>query len=518
MSKLKVVFVLLLVSLIGIVVVLVFMRFGPGVSGDSVTYIRGARNIYTGRGYAILKGNGELEPISGFPPMYSLFLIPLEILGWDIYFLAGLMNGALLGVNTYLLMLIIYRTRKSLGLAILGGLLFISSDAAVLTHGWILSEPLYLTLMLLSILLLMIYFERREIIWIVSMAIMIGIASLARYIGVIMLPAIIIVVSLFRRKSWQTLVLHQITISLVALTPLVVWFARNITFAGSAANRVIEFRMIRRELAWLYLTEISSWFAPGHLPFGEAIRATLAVAIAIGLPVYLIINYYQHTKPLHGGITELPQLVKWVSFLYMVGHVIIILMNSFFLDAATTLSAPSRYLLPTYICAILFFLVAGSDLARQFERVPKIRLLLAGYTLLVIGFQSIPLFLKIREASIYNGYTGFILQNPDVSRSVNDINPAVPVVSNNPELIYYISGRSAYMRPIRFDPYQMMVREDYLMQLQFVQSLLDQGGIYVQLKYPTQEEASVIEDLDLRAMFSHANKGYFYTYGNDDDL
>ena len=210
MSKLKVVFVLLLISLLGIVVVLVFMRFGPGVSGDSVTYIRGARNIYAGSGYAILKGNGELEPISGFPPMYSLFLIPLEILGWDIYFLAGVMNGALLGVNTYLLMLILYRTRKSLGLAILGGLLFISSDAVVLTHGWVLSEPLYLTFLLLSILLLMIYFERREIIWIFSMAIMIGIASLARYIGVIMLPAIIIVVSLFRRKPWQTFALHQL--------------------------------------------------------------------------------------------------------------------------------------------------------------------------------------------------------------------------------------------------------------------------------------------------------------------
>ena len=69
-------------------------------------------------------------------------------------------------------------------------------------------------------------------------------------------------------------------------------------------------------------------------------------------------------------------------------------------------------------------------------------------------------------------------------------------------MIYVFVKRPAYMRPIYYDSYTLNYRDDYDEQLAFVQSLLDDGSVYVQLRDPREQERQVIEDLDLELLYS----------------
>jgi len=506
----RVILILSLIAILGMGIVSVFTRHGPGVSGDSVTYVMGAENLVAGNGFSRIEGSGEIEPISGFPPFYSLFLTPVVMLENNSYVISGLLNIGLMGLNTLMIMYIIYRSTNSVWPSIFSGLVLISSDAIVQTHGWVLSEPLYLTLLLLSVLTLLRYIRQRGFAWLILLGVITAVASLTRYTGFVLLPAIIVILLIFDHSSKRSLALRLSIYILVASTPLMVWYFRNLNSAGTALNRVIEFHMMRKELAFQYLSEISSWFSPGYLPLDEILRAMLSISLAAGFFGYFL--FRERKRGMRNSTTnpDTKHVVMWISLLYITGHIGVLLINSFFLDAATTSSAPARYLLPAYIFVLIFCFVTGYELLRKIGSGSMWRWLIAGYLLVVIGTQGIPLNNKLKDASIYVGYSGFHLRHPDVAKSLKDIDLDVPIVSNNPELIYFLSGRTAYMRPIRYDPYQMKERDDYIDQLEFVQSLLDTGGIYVQLKPPSQGLEEIIADLGLALMFSHANAGYFY--------
>ena len=69
-------------------------------------------------------------------------------------------------------------------------------------------------------------------------------------------------------------------------------------------------------------------------------------------------------------------------------------------------------------------------------------------------------------------------------------------------MVYVFTERPAYMRPISFDVYKLTNREDYSEQLEWVQSLLNGGGVYVQLRDPSPDDIEAIEDLDIEVRYS----------------
>ncbi len=56
-------------SLAGFILVIALTRSGPGVSGDSIWYLQGAKSLLSGHGYSIQRADGFL-PIAMFPPFY----------------------------------------------------------------------------------------------------------------------------------------------------------------------------------------------------------------------------------------------------------------------------------------------------------------------------------------------------------------------------------------------------------------------------------------------------------------
>src|SRR3990172_3099143 len=121
-------FWLALVALCGgaIILLLVVTRWGIGLSPDSAIYIAGARSLLEGHGISFPLGAGRWQPITAWPPFYSIVLAVLGLPGVDPWIGARFLNAVLLGANAILTALIL---RRVLGggevIPFLGALLFL---------------------------------------------------------------------------------------------------------------------------------------------------------------------------------------------------------------------------------------------------------------------------------------------------------------------------------------------------------------------------------------------------------
>ena len=136
---------LILLGLIGVAIIIYTTNWGIGLFGrDSFNYISAARNLAKGFGYVFPLDNNTVAPITHYPPLLSIILAFFEFLGADALVTARYLNALLFGLSTALTGILIYRTTKSEGFAILGALLFSSVVVFIELHSWALSEPLFL--------------------------------------------------------------------------------------------------------------------------------------------------------------------------------------------------------------------------------------------------------------------------------------------------------------------------------------------------------------------------------------
>ena len=85
-------FGLALLALFGMVLIYQITPMGMGMVNDSVAYLRGARNILDGEGYTRFVGDGTLDPITHFPPMFSFVMVSVGIFGMDVLRAARFIN------------------------------------------------------------------------------------------------------------------------------------------------------------------------------------------------------------------------------------------------------------------------------------------------------------------------------------------------------------------------------------------------------------------------------------------
>jgi 4-amino-4-deoxy-L-arabinose transferase-like glycosyltransferase len=474
-----------------------FTRFGPGASGDSVYYIMGAENIRRGNGFSRISGGGEIKPITGFPPFYPAVLSLFFSEGANQFTSAKLVNAVLFGCNVLLCLVMLYRYTRSILAATIGGLLLVSADTILLWHGWVMSEPLFVFLFLLAIYSFLEYFESRKVVWLIISGLAGGSAIITRYVGIALFPALALMALCFNHRTWKRRIWDSFLLTIFLLAPLLYLMLANTSDGGSGINRQITFHMMRPEIAWQYITEISSWFAPGNLPIDQIIRAVIALSIAFGIPVLFFKIFFREVTSFRIDQEKPYTILPWSLVVFIVAYLGVLLINSLFLDAGTTLSAVPRYLMPVYVAVILLFVSISFRLLTINPNKRVVRysgILYAGVLVAASLLQTVEL---VNNPALYVGYSGIIISNSTLLEALKAVDQETIVISNNPEMVYFLMGRPAYMRPILFDHYSLQYRQDYQEQIEFTQSLLDQGAAYIQMRDPSQEEGDVIQELEL---------------------
>ena len=495
-----------LMAVTGAALVLYLTRFGPGAGGDSTAYLMGAENLLNGNGFSRYSGGYEIRPITGFPPFYSVTLAMVGALDVPLFQASRWLNALIFAANISLVGGMVFWLTRSFVAPVLAGLLFLARTTQLELHAWVMSEPLFVLLSLVVICLLGLYFDRQRTRWLIAAAAVTVLATLTRYVGAALIGAGVIGILAFGPLRLSRRIREVAIFAGLSAIPVYMWLLRNRAVGGTLVNREVNYHPMEPDLIRLFMADISSWFVPHAVPLPMMVRAALAIFIAGGVLLGLMITLsrtwmkWDRTRFEITGPRPVLSSVPWLLVLYTAGNLAILWVNSTWLDAATTAAAPPRYLAPVFVTTLILFSIVVAHVVGR-PGAPRVASkLVTGYALVLFAFFAAGSLVMVRDPLPNLGYTGRKYMWPEVVDHLERIPEKVPIISNNPEMIYILAGRPAYVRPISFDPYRGELREDYQKQFAQLETQLASGAVFVVFDEIEADDQEVIERFNLQLL------------------
>lgn len=483
----------LFLCVLGAFLILYQTRFGPGTTGDSVHYLMGAENLLEGNGFSRFSGGGEIRPITMFPPFYSFVLAGLKFTGLDLYQGVRILHATLFAANLFLVAFLISRYTRSYWASLLGCLLILVARDLVYYHSWVLTEALFVFLMLLVIYLLAKYLDNERSTLLFLASALLGCATLTRYVGLSMTMAGVVSILLLSRTNWKRRLVDCFILGGVSLIPAILWLRRNAAVAGSTVNRSLIFHPMSSELIRAYRAEISFWFVPKQVDVPHSLRRALMLLLAVPGPALFFFLEIKEKLLKRREPRQTFWTLPWILAFFVVSYVVLLFLNLTLFDAISDFNTVPRYLVPVYVSAVILFILAFH---RILERWKQWRVLQIG--VLAIGFVLIGLYahrtLGIIQDPISNiGYTGLKEQRPETVEMLKSIEASSPIISNDPEMVYILGDRTAYLFPLKVDYHTTQEREDYEQQIEATRDKLNQGGVIVLFSPMRESELEVVD-------------------------
>jgi len=427
----------------------------------------------------------------------------------DLFEGARILNAIFFGGTIFLTSLLIFRFTKSLGAAIIGSALILTSLSLVDIYSMVMTEPLFIFLMLLAILTLVRYLDTQKFYLLLISGSMVSLLIMTRYVGLSLLGAGGLSILLLSRTHWKRRLLDCVVFAGLTIAPLYVWLSRNASVDGSAVNRELIYHPMQPTLLRVFIAEVLSWFVPRILGLPRSLRNILAVILMIpwmGLYYFREVwSFFKKKGETRKDFWTLP----WVLTFYVGSYIAILILNSTLLDAGTTLSAPSRYLTPVFVAVVMIFVIAIHKLVERHGRglVPKVLVLLAGATLVAI--YSIQVIEQVRDPFSVGGFFEYKTKRAEAVPEFESLTPDVPIISNNPEMVYVMANRTAYMWPIQFDVYKLEDRDDFDVQIEATREKLLGGGVLVIFGWPEEAERLVFDLLETEQLAHYIDVSFW---------
>jgi len=229
------------------------------------------------------------------------------------------------------------------------------------------------------------------------------------------------------------------------------------------------------DLLEIYKYEIGNWFLLHRLITWDQ-RFLIAVLIAVIGPLYFLyvqIKEWRSKQPTHQNYAR---VLPWLLIFNTIAFLMILVINSTFLDAATTPSAPERYLAPLYVTSIILILITTYDLISH-SRLKTVLAPTLAAVLISITFLHIKnSFDQYGENGVDLGYQSLKVQNPSLVAGLQGISQDRLLYSDNPERTYVLTGRTAYFFPVEYSRYTQQANPDYFEQIAQIRAGLQAGG------------------------------------------
>ncbi|MCJ7433659.1 MAG: glycosyltransferase family 39 protein [Anaerolineales bacterium] len=434
-----------LISIFGVWLLLYSTPEGLGLNDDSIAYISGARGILSGEGYRELwlVSKGYLIH---FPPGFSGMLAAIGfITRIDPLRIARVMNALFFGGNASLLGLLCWRGTKSKLAAIFLAALFVATPAFLRIHSNAMSEPQYIFLTLITILLFDIYFERGQIIWLITSGLIVSVAYLTRYAALALIATILFSL-LILHQDWRTR-LTRSAIFLASAFPLIAaWSIRNEIAGGSVTNRSAGWHPITAENANTGMREFSEFL----VPFGYWRRALdkipdfysniLILAVLI-LLVWIVISgmryFFQPT------VAPRPSLIPFVNGLYILGYFSSLVITMTVFDPATKFQL--RIVAPIFVSFLLLAVFVGAYLARKNIAVKSLMVVIALFFFSLFSYAQKQTADELsRGGQLYASYRWY---DSTILARVRQLPPDVTIHTNQLEAVYLYTNRACALLP-----------------------------------------------------------------------
>ncbi|HMK07849.1 MAG TPA: hypothetical protein VK449_02355, partial [Anaerolineales bacterium] len=294
--------------------------------------------------------------------------------------------------------------------------------------------------------------------------------------------------------------LRAATFGFVAVLPFVLWMVRNQIVGGAGlANRQIRFHTLPAVRTRVYFFQPTTWVLPEAIVLPRSLRGALALLALAGGPALFL---WQARRRGWGGATNdrgPGSALPWLLLILVPCYVAVLAMNSLFLDAGTTYDGILRYLTPLFVFLVMLELVTY---AVAFPRGPArwaLGLVAVAWVVGGLAINTQATLSAARQGSFAGEFPRIKAEEPELARRL----AAAPIViTDNPELVYYLAGRPAYTMPIKFDLYRQAFREDFNEQLDLARRRLAAGAVLVVFGEPSDEEAEVLGLLAVHPLYT----------------
>ncbi|HSR48694.1 MAG TPA: hypothetical protein VLL77_12000 [Anaerolineales bacterium] len=437
-------------------------RWGVGLGSDSLAYIGGARNLLAGDGYTRTTGAYEKVPITHFPPFYSVSLAAVgRLLNLDPLQAARPWHAALLLAGTLLAALAFALMAQRPWMAPLGAVLFAADAVFFETFAWGLSEALYLVLLLASLLAIAAYMRRRARPTLILAAALIALIYLTRYAGLaLILTGLLVLLVIYtgrRSDRIDVVIFLAITLAPVALLTLT-----NTLAAGSAVNRGFTWHLPEIGELRLAVRGVWEWLLPAKFLAGKDpelppyVRAFVVLLLSILALAGALLVRARRAARRDSPLTFLHGL-SLLAALHIVIYAVLLLANWILVDASTPVS--NRILSPIYL-SLLLLIGCGFALLVQSHTRPLQWLALPLALLLV--FIAVDDTIDVARR-IHAGGLGYASSNWKASPTIQAITelPPDPILTDQPDAVYLLTGRPAFIVFGRINPVTGLPRPDY---------------------------------------------------------
>jgi Dolichyl-phosphate-mannose-protein mannosyltransferase len=458
---------LLALALLGFISVLITTRWGAGTSPDSVVYIAGSRNLAAGHGFSTVLESGEVQAITYHAPFYSDMLALLDLGGLDPlqgarWLNALLFAGNILLVGFLLQELLPYETAEACLAPVIGAGLILFPAMMVEIHSMAWSESLFIFLSLSGFWALSRFLNGQSTRYLIGSAILVALAFLSRYIGIVLVVAGGLSILLFSERSLRRRLADGLLFALISAGPMGLWLLRNALAGGTATGRELLFHSINRQQLGLAVTTLGSWvLIPESSSALVKALPYLALGLVIAAVVFIKHIQYQHRSEWARWVTlsALPRLIR-IILVFIPLYLAFLLVSLSFLDANTPLD--SRIFSPIYVTGVIlaiYFLTEGLKWLR-WPAVVRYALISISFILLV-GLAKPSLDFVLSSYTNGIGFTSRWWRESPTLAALTSYPTHLVVYTNAPEALYLYTQRASRAMPKKFESANQRPNEAY---------------------------------------------------------
>lgn len=476
------------VGLIGfLLIIAVTSQWGIGLSPDSAGYLAGARNIVNGKGISLIydsDGNilrtwlpwrdHETSHLFTWPPFFPLVLSIFGFLKLDLLVAGRFLIAAIFGANVFLITFIVRKYLKSTFLMVLAAILLITSRHMIWLHTMLWSEPLFILLSLLGLILLIYFLEKKKILFLLTASIFFSLAFLTRTIGISLIAVMVLTLLLFSDLKIKNKIIYSAISIFIGILPFSIWILVNKFTYGTAPAEFIfhPFPFIHY---FRTLNVISMWIMPAGTPVLVRILLIIVFMIlAVFIAAYIILkNKKKNMDEQYRSNSKIIGIFSFHIFFYFVALV----SASYFFNAAINIG-DFRLLLPFLISIFIvsfFFLKRVLDYYHNEKNVKIIIYVFCGF-LIATSFMNNTAIQLYQEGKWYSS------ESWSQSETIKELEKFKqnPIYTDDPAAIYLLLGRNPNYLPTKFNIHTGRTNSDLQEDLdKTMEEIIEKDGIIV---------------------------------------
>lgn len=477
------------------------MASGIGVGPDSVMFLSSAESWLAGRGltpiaYHFTPLFPAGKPLVGLAPTYPLLLALGHFLTTNMLTEARCLHALLFGLNTFLIGSIAYwSTRKSMSATIAAATLFMISAHVLEQLAIASSEAPFITFTLLATFMLLLYLERRRFSLLIAASLAAALAMTTRFVGVTILPAMLLAILFYRKRS-LTRTLRDCAIALiVALGPLLAVLVHNRTVAGTSTNRTLAFHAVGLSDLGNLSVGFAAFLLPFNVPFalGLVVLALCAVLIAAAILTSL---------PNHKRGKDENRAAQFFSAVFTATYLSFLVVYNSLANPAVELS--TRTLLPFYVFAIVVVVTFANGSFGRSRIVWKSFLLLT-ILIVLLNARYTAAYVKYRHEQSF-GFANSEWTGSATMAYARSLPPGTVVYSNAIDAIFLLTHKDALRIPAKIDPSTGQANNDFASSMsQLQEALRNDNAVVVYFDkvtwrwyLPSKDELEKVHQLPVR--------------------